>query len=114
MIPRRYTVRRGKPRQTPRQKLHGFRALYAYYLYLLGGKRPRGRWPAHFSVRADVAILAQHKGGKRIAMLGDMTELGAAEAPGHQSVGELVGQLTLGSALRLYPQFQSVLAGMRG
>lgn len=28
--------------------------------------------------------------------------------------GELVGQLTLGSALRLYPQFQSVLAGMRG
>jgi len=45
------------------------------------------------SVRADVAILAQHRGGKRIAMLGDMTELGAAEEPGHRSVGRLVGEL---------------------
>ena len=44
------------------------------------------------SVRADVAILAQHRGGKRIALLGDMTELGAAEEPGHRSVGRLVGE----------------------
>lgn len=45
------------------------------------------------SVRADVRILSRHKGGKKIAMLGDMTELGSAEAPGHRSVGELVGRL---------------------
>ena len=56
------------------------------------------------SVRADVAILAQHKGGKRIAMLGDMTELGAAEAPGHQSVGELVGQLGIDILLAVGPR----------
>ena len=61
VIPRRYTVRRGKPRQTPRQKLHGFRALYAYYLYLLGGKRPRGRRPVPPAVRADVAKLRQYQ-----------------------------------------------------
>ena len=56
------------------------------------------------SVRADVAILAQHKGGKRIAMLGDMTELGAAEASGHQSVGELVGQLGIDVLLAVGPR----------
>ena len=56
------------------------------------------------SVRADVAILAQHKGGKRIAMLGDMTELGAAEAPGHQSVGALVGQLGIDILLAVGPR----------
>lgn len=61
LIPRRYTVRRGKPRQTPRQKLHGFRALYVYYLYLLGGKRPRRRRPVSPAVRADVAKLRQYQ-----------------------------------------------------
>ena len=33
------------------------------------------------SVSADLRILAQHKGGKRIAMLGDMKELGVAPPP---------------------------------
>ncbi len=61
LIPRRYTVRQGKPRQTPRQKLHGFRALYVYYLYLLGGKRPRRRRPVPSAVRADVAKLRQYQ-----------------------------------------------------
>lgn len=56
------------------------------------------------SVRADVVILSQHKGGKRIAMLGDMTELGSAEASGHQSVGELVGQLGIDILLAVGPR----------
>lgn len=56
------------------------------------------------SVRADVAILARHTGGKRIAMLGDMTELGTAEAPGHRSVGELVGQLGIEVLLAVGPR----------
>ena len=56
------------------------------------------------SVRADVKILAQHKGGKRIAMLGDMTELGTAEAPGHRSVGELVGRLGIEVLLAVGPR----------
>lgn len=56
------------------------------------------------SVRADVVILSQHKGGKRIAMLGDMTELGTAEASGHQSVGELVGQLGIDILLAVGPR----------
>ena len=56
------------------------------------------------SVRADVKILSQHKGGKRIALLGDMTELGTAEAPGHRSVGELVGQLGIEVLLAVGPR----------
>lgn len=56
------------------------------------------------SVRADVKILSQHKGGKRIAMLGDMTELGPAEEPGHRSVGELVGQLGIEVLLAVGPR----------
>ena len=61
------------------------------------------------SVRADIAILAQHKGGKRIAMLGDMTELGAAEASGHQSVGELVGQLGIDILLAVGPRSKTYM-----
>ena len=56
------------------------------------------------SVRADVKILSRHKGGKRIAMLGDMTELGTAEAPGHRSVGELVGRLGIEVLLAVGPR----------
>ncbi|MBD5149899.1 MAG: UDP-N-acetylmuramoyl-tripeptide--D-alanyl-D-alanine ligase [Oscillibacter sp.] len=56
------------------------------------------------SVRADVKILSQHRGGKRIAMLGDMTELGTAEAPGHRSVGELVGRLGIEVLLAVGPR----------
>ena len=59
--PRRYTVRRGSFRQTPRKKLHGFQALYVYYLYLLGGPRPKRRRPVPFSVREDVKKLRQYQ-----------------------------------------------------
>ena len=45
------------------------------------------------SVQADLKILARHTGGKRIAMLGDMTELGSAEASGHRAVGQCAGRL---------------------
>lgn len=61
LVPRRYRVRRGHPRQTPRKKLHGFRALYVYYLYLLGGPRPKQRRPVPFSVREDVKKLRQYQ-----------------------------------------------------
>ncbi|MDE7219366.1 MAG: UDP-N-acetylmuramoyl-tripeptide--D-alanyl-D-alanine ligase [Oscillospiraceae bacterium] len=44
------------------------------------------------SVQADIRILSQHRGGKKIAVLGDMTELGAAEAPGHRAVGRACGE----------------------
>ncbi len=59
--PKRYTIRRGNVRQTPRRKLHGFRALYVYYLYLLGGPRPKRRRPVPFSVREDVKKLRQYQ-----------------------------------------------------
>jgi len=59
IIPKRYTVRRGTTRQAPRRKLHGFRALYVYYLHLLGG--PRRKRPPPFSVRRDVARLRQYQ-----------------------------------------------------
>jgi len=59
IIPKRYRVRRGTIPKNPHKKLHGFRALYCYYLYLLGGPRQRKRSP--FSVRADVAKLRQYQ-----------------------------------------------------
>ena len=55
------------------------------------------------SVSADVKILAQHKGGKRIAMLGDMKELGVAARGGHESVGKLVGELGIEVLLAVGP-----------
>ena len=56
------------------------------------------------AVRADLAILARHTGGKRIAMLGDMMELGSAEESGHRSVGELVGELGIEVLLAVGPR----------
>ena len=56
------------------------------------------------SVRADLHILARHAGGKRIAMLGDMTELGSAEESGHRSVGELTGKLGIEVLLAVGPR----------
>ena len=56
------------------------------------------------SVCADVKILSQHKGGKRIAVLGDMTELGAAEAPGHRAVGLACGEAGIEVLLAVGPR----------
>lgn len=61
IVPRRYTVRRGNVRQRPRRKLHGFHALYVYYLYLLGGPRRGKRRPPPFAVRAEVAKLRKYQ-----------------------------------------------------
>lgn len=53
----RYTVRGGcLPERRP-QKLHGFRALYVYYLYFLGVRRPRGKRQYPFPIRAEVTKL---------------------------------------------------------
>lgn len=56
------------------------------------------------SVRADLHILARHTGGKRIAMLGDMMELGSAEEAGHRSVGDLIGKLGIEVLLAVGPR----------
>jgi len=55
------------------------------------------------SVSADLRILAQHQGGRRIAMLGDMKELGVAAQPGHETVGRLVGELGIETLLAVGP-----------
>ncbi|MDE7261749.1 MAG: UDP-N-acetylmuramoyl-tripeptide--D-alanyl-D-alanine ligase, partial [Oscillospiraceae bacterium] len=56
------------------------------------------------SVKADLRILARHQGGKKIAMLGDMTELGTAEEPGHRSVGRTVGECGVDILLAVGPR----------
>ena len=61
------------------------------------------------SMAADLRILAQHTGGKRIAMLGDMTELGAAEADGHRSVGRLAGELGIEILLAVGPRSRAYM-----
>jgi UDP-N-acetylmuramoyl-tripeptide--D-alanyl-D-alanine ligase len=45
------------------------------------------------SMGAALHVLAATECGKRIAMLGDMKELGDATAPGHERMGKLVGEL---------------------
>ena len=61
IAPKRYTVKRPVSRQSQLRKLHGFRALYVYYLYLLGVPHLRRRKPPSFAVRADVAKLRQYQ-----------------------------------------------------
>ncbi|MDE7242680.1 MAG: UDP-N-acetylmuramoyl-tripeptide--D-alanyl-D-alanine ligase [Oscillospiraceae bacterium] len=55
------------------------------------------------SVRADVSILARHP-GRKIALLGDMTELGSAEESGHQRVGTWVGRRGIDVLLAVGPR----------
>ena len=62
------------------------------------------------SVNADLRILARHTGGKRIAMLGDMMELGPVEEAGHRSVGELVGKLGIEVLLAVGPRSREYMA----
>jgi len=59
--PRRYTVRHGDIRRQPRCKLHGFRALYVYYLYFLGIRRPQRRHPPPFTIRKEVVKLERYQ-----------------------------------------------------
>lgn len=60
--PHRYTADRGTiPTHRP-HKLRGFRALYVYYLYLLGVRgKPSRRRPPPFSVRKEVTRLQRYQ-----------------------------------------------------
>lgn len=58
--PKRYTVRGGAIPRSPRQKAHGFHALYLYYLYLLNGPRAKQR-PLPFSTRKEATRLRQYQ-----------------------------------------------------
>lgn len=55
------------------------------------------------SMGAALRILASTDCKKRIAMLGDMKELGAATEPGHADMGELVGQLGIDLLMAVGP-----------
>lgn len=60
MKPRRYTMRRGNIRR--KQKLHGIRALYIRYLYLLGkAGNSRYKKPIPFEIRREVTKLEKYK-----------------------------------------------------
>lgn len=59
--PRRYTVKNRPMPRRPRQKLKGFHALYIYYLYLLGVRKPAARRAlVPFSVRKEVTKLNRY------------------------------------------------------
>ena len=55
------------------------------------------------SMGAALKVLAATDAGKRIAMLGDMKELGDATAPGHQEMGRLVGELGIDTLIAVGP-----------
>ena len=57
----RYTIQSGRPPERRHQKLKGFRALYAYYLYFLGVRRPRGAHQYPFPIRAEVIKLHRYQ-----------------------------------------------------
>ncbi len=60
ITPKRYTIKKGQARPT-RPKLHGFQALYVYYLcFLRHGKPKRGRLPP-FSIRKDIIKLQRYQ-----------------------------------------------------
>lgn len=82
--PRHYTIKSGPLPRRPRQKLKGFRALYVYYLYLLGVRKPAARrTPVPFSIRKEVTKLNRYAAqfrflqanrvdsAEQLAMLGD-------------------------------------------
>lgn len=54
-------------------------------------------------MEAAIRILAKTDCGKRIAMLGDMKELGAATEPGHRAMGQLLGELGIDMLLAVGP-----------
>lgn len=57
---KRYTIRKGRLDRP--HKLHGFRALYVRYMYLLGLRKPtKHRKPVPFNIRAEVTKLEQYK-----------------------------------------------------
>ena len=60
---KRCTIRRGRIDHRPGQKLHGIRALYVRYLYVMGVIGPRGqrRRPVPFNVRAEITKLEKYK-----------------------------------------------------
>ena len=57
----RYTIQSGRLPERRHQKLKGFRALYVYYLYFLGVRRPRGAHPYPFPIRAEVIKLHRYQ-----------------------------------------------------
>ncbi len=58
---RRYTIRQGELHRRPR-KLRGFRALYVYYLYFLGIRKPKqGQQLPPFTIRKEVVKLERYQ-----------------------------------------------------
>jgi UDP-N-acetylmuramoyl-tripeptide--D-alanyl-D-alanine ligase len=55
------------------------------------------------SMGAALHVLAATECKKRIAMLGDMKELGDATAPGHERMGRLVGELGIDALFAVGP-----------
>ena len=58
---RRYTIQGGRLPERRHQKLKGLRALYVYYLYFLGVRRPRGARQYPFPIRAEVSKLHRYQ-----------------------------------------------------
>ncbi len=62
------------------------------------------------SMAAALQVLAATDCKKRIAMLGDMRELGAAAEPGHRAVGRLAGELGVDMLLAVGPESREWMA----
>lgn len=59
--PRRYTIRGGRLPEHRPKKPQGFRALYVYYLYFLGVRRPKGARQYPFHIRAEVVKFRRYQ-----------------------------------------------------
>lgn len=63
------------------------------------------------SMRAAVDVLAKHSGGKKIAVLGDMLELGALGPALHEGVGRFVGECGIDVLLTVGELAENIYAG---
>lgn len=63
------------------------------------------------AMRATLQSLAEMRGGKKVAILGDMLELGAAEVAQHREIGRLAMALGIDAVLAVGERAQDYVAG---
>ena len=66
------------------------------------------------SMRAALEVLAGARGGRKIAVLGDMLELGALSPVLHEGVGQRLAALNIDCLITVGPQARHIAEGARG
>ena len=65
------------------------------------------------SMRAAVSVLSDSRSGKKVAVLGDMLELGVFSQALHTGVGEYIGKTDIGCLIAIGSQAEAIAQGAR-